>query len=74
MAQWRAFVEILAPEPIEAANRHEALTVARARFGEAAVIRVQSVASLREAGETCRAPAPLRFGVAKATETQEGTY
>jgi hypothetical protein len=63
MAQWRAFVVILAPEPIEAANLTEALTAARAKFGEAAVVRVQSLASLREAGEEVRAtPAPPRGG------------
>jgi hypothetical protein len=49
MAQWRAFVVMLAPEPIDAPNQRDALAAARARFGAAAVIRVQSVASLRAA-------------------------
>jgi hypothetical protein len=49
MAQWRAFVVMLAPDPIDAPNQRDALAVARAKFGTAAVIRVQSVASLRAA-------------------------
>ena len=49
MPQWRAFVVMLASEPIDAPNQRDALAVARARFGAEAVIRVQSVASLRAA-------------------------
>ncbi len=60
MAQWRAFVLMLAPESIDAPNQRDALAVARAKFGAAAVIRVQSVASLRAAAaEPRRQDIPL---------------
>ena len=49
MPQWRAFVVMLASELIDAPNQRDALAAARARFGAEAVVRVQSVASLRAA-------------------------
>jgi hypothetical protein len=56
MPQWRAFVVMLASEPIEAPNQRDALAVARARFGAEAVVRVQSVASLQAAAAEPRPP------------------
>lgn len=56
MPQWRAFVVMLASEPIDAPNQRDALAVARARFGAEAVVRVQSVASLQAAAAELRPP------------------
>lgn len=56
MPQWRAFVVMLASEPIDAPNQRDALAVARARFGAEAVVRVQSVASLQAAAAEPRPP------------------